>query len=234
VTINFAPTAEQTYNGTLTINGDQTSGTNTIAISGTGTRPPGPRTSFGDGQYLVGSDIVAGRYYSAPSSACYWERESGLGGTLGEVIANNFQGFNAAQWIVDIAASDKAFKTQSGCGTWTMVTRASPASGTITPGMWLTSQFGAGTYRAAAQSGCYWERLRDFGGTFSGIIANNFVSSAGSQLLTISAGDAGFDTNDTCGTWTRVSSLISVPNDLQSPLEIETKWETHRRKNGVK
>src|SRR5450759_303386 len=46
VTIRFSPTAEQTYNGTLTVNGDQTSGTNTIAISGTGTRPPGPRTSF--------------------------------------------------------------------------------------------------------------------------------------------------------------------------------------------
>lgn len=35
-TIRFAPTFAQTYNGTLTVNGDQTSGTNTIAVSGTG------------------------------------------------------------------------------------------------------------------------------------------------------------------------------------------------------
>jgi HYDIN/CFA65/VesB family protein len=37
VTIQFAPTAAQTYSGTLNVNGDQTSGSNSIAISGTGT-----------------------------------------------------------------------------------------------------------------------------------------------------------------------------------------------------
>jgi hypothetical protein len=37
VTIFFKPTAAQTYSGTLTVNGDQTSGTNALAISGTGT-----------------------------------------------------------------------------------------------------------------------------------------------------------------------------------------------------
>ena len=36
VTIRFAPTAAASYNGTLIVNGDQTSGTNTINISGTG------------------------------------------------------------------------------------------------------------------------------------------------------------------------------------------------------
>lgn len=35
--IRFSPTAAQAYNGTLTVNGDHTSGTNTIAISGRGT-----------------------------------------------------------------------------------------------------------------------------------------------------------------------------------------------------
>jgi len=37
VTITFSPIAAQNYNGTLIVNGDQTGGTNTIAISGTGT-----------------------------------------------------------------------------------------------------------------------------------------------------------------------------------------------------
>jgi hypothetical protein len=36
VTVTFAPTFAQTYLGTVTFAGDQTSGTNTIAISGTG------------------------------------------------------------------------------------------------------------------------------------------------------------------------------------------------------
>jgi len=40
VTVTFAPAAAQTYNGTLVVNADQTGGTNTIAISGTGTAPP--------------------------------------------------------------------------------------------------------------------------------------------------------------------------------------------------
>lgn|GEM_PF-1912478 len=41
VTIHFAPTAAQAYSGTITVSADQTSGTNTIAISGTGTASSG-------------------------------------------------------------------------------------------------------------------------------------------------------------------------------------------------
>ena len=40
VTVTFAPTAAQSYSGTVTVNSDKTSGTNTIAISGTGTPTP--------------------------------------------------------------------------------------------------------------------------------------------------------------------------------------------------
>jgi len=36
VTIRFRPTEVKSYGGTLTINGDQTSGTNTIGMTGTG------------------------------------------------------------------------------------------------------------------------------------------------------------------------------------------------------
>ncbi|OQX12061.1 MAG: hypothetical protein BWK80_44140, partial [Desulfobacteraceae bacterium IS3] len=38
VTVTFKPTAVQTYSGTVTVNSDKTSGTNTIAISGAGTQ----------------------------------------------------------------------------------------------------------------------------------------------------------------------------------------------------
>jgi hypothetical protein len=40
VTVQFVPTAAQTYGGTISIIGDQTSGPNTIAVSGTGTSTP--------------------------------------------------------------------------------------------------------------------------------------------------------------------------------------------------
>ena len=40
VAVRFAPAAEQDYNGPLTVISDGTSGSSTVAITGTGTRPP--------------------------------------------------------------------------------------------------------------------------------------------------------------------------------------------------
>lgn len=42
VTVTFRPTSAQPYSGTVTVNGDQTSGANTIGVSGTGTQAPPP------------------------------------------------------------------------------------------------------------------------------------------------------------------------------------------------
>lgn len=67
--------------------------------------PSGPRKKFGPGQYRVNSDIAPGRYYSDPAYGCYFERQRGFGGTLGDIIANEFIGFDAQQWIVDIRSS---------------------------------------------------------------------------------------------------------------------------------
>ena len=84
---------------------------------------------------------------------------------------------------MDILSSDRAFKTDSGCGTWFQSSRRG-LQADIAPGMWLVgSQINPGTYRANVASGCYWERMRHFQGTLSGIIANDFVSSAGQQLV---------------------------------------------------
>ena len=46
VTLRFQPWAPMPYDGTLTISADHTSGTSTLSVSGTGTRPPG-RGVFG-------------------------------------------------------------------------------------------------------------------------------------------------------------------------------------------
>ena len=209
VVIRFSPTAVQAYKGTLTVYGDQTGGTNAIAMSGVGRFPPGGLKRFGAGRHRVGVDIAAGRYYSVPAKGCYWERESGLGGSSREVLANHFIGFKAGQWIVDILPSDKAFKTVSQCGTW--FSAPGPGAQGIPPGMWLVGhQISPGTYRTTALSGCYWERLRDFRGVLGSIIARNLVSSGGPQVVSIVAGDVGFDTNDTCGTWTLVNPATAM------------------------
>lgn len=71
----------------------------------------------GDGAYLVNAQIAPGIYQSVDNSGCYWERDSGLSGTLGDIIANdNVDG----QAIVEIAASDVAFQT-SRCNDWVKV-----------------------------------------------------------------------------------------------------------------
>lgn len=191
--------------------------------------PSGPRTSFSSGTYLVNRDIAAGRYFARASSSCYWERDSGLGGTLGEIIANNFLGFSTQQTIVDILTSDLAFHTESGCNTWGQSPLVGSQS-TIIQGWYLVgSQVTPGTYQANASSGCYWERLRNFQGTIGAIISNNFVSGSGQQLVAIGAGDVGFDSNQSCGTWTRVGSQtidrIEQPPSLAT---IEANWRASR------
>jgi hypothetical protein len=202
-------------------------------IRGQGVQPDcGPQNSFGPGQYFVGRDIAPGRYYTDPRTGCYWERQSGLGGQLSDVIANEFVGFDAGQWIVDILPSDLAFETDTDCGTWFNAPRRGHQA-TISPGMWLVgSQVSPGTYRALVRDGCYWERLRNFTGTLNGIIANDFVSGGGQQLIAIGSGDAGFSTDDDCGSWT--STGAQRPSDAgvrgeQSRVDIEQNRNLNRQ-----
>jgi hypothetical protein len=172
--------------------------------------PPTPTASptvspgtFGDGTFRVGADIPAGTYRAAnPSQGCYWERLSGFGGGLGDIIANNY---TDDPEVVTIAPGDVGFSSD-GCGTWTAdisPVTSSPTSpfgdgkfivGTdIAPGTWRNSD---------SSGGCYWARLNGFGGTFGDIIANNFSNSV--EVVTISPSDVGFESSG-CGMWTKIS-----------------------------
>lgn len=70
---------------------------------------------FGDGTFIVGTDIAAGTWSTAGGANCYWARLSGFGGTLNEIIANALP---PAAAVVAIAPGDAGFET-SGCGSWT-------------------------------------------------------------------------------------------------------------------
>lgn len=208
--------------------------------------PPPPTVSFGPGTYFVKS---AGRYFTDPYYGCYWERLSGLGGTLDEIIANNFVGYDAGQQIVDIRSTDYAFSTDADCGTWYSTPRRG-LQANITPGMWLVgSQVTPGLYVSNVNYGCYWERLRNFDGTLSAIIDNDFVDTPGVRYIQVSAGDVGFQTDGDCGTWTRVSTASVTSNavkaaasvtfaepvnsDVSSPSDVERNRQMQRRKNGL-
>lgn len=187
--------------------------------------------AFSSGQYLVGSGINSGRYFSNPLSGCYWERESGTGGTLGEILANQFIGFDSAQEIVDVINTDVAFKAED-CGDWFFTPRQ-PAQATIRGGRWLVGdQIAPGRYAATAADGCYWERLRGFDGTLQSIIANDFVSGGGPQLVSIKAGDVGFYTDGDCGTWTAAGTGGDVFELSRSLAQIESAWRQHRARTG--
>ena len=69
---------------------------------------------WNDGDYRVGTDIMAGTYQAAASPDCYWERLSGFGGEPSDVIANDL----GTGGMVTIAPTDVGFSTNR-CGGWT-------------------------------------------------------------------------------------------------------------------
>ena len=126
-----------------------------------------PSQSFGDGTWIVGSDIAPGLYV-APGiieDSCYWERLSGFGGTLDEIIAIEF---DYGRQLVEIASTDVAFKSD-GCGLWTPITEImfGPPRDYILEGFWrVGEEIIPGVYSIPDGESCYWARLSGFGGTY--------------------------------------------------------------------
>ena len=166
--------------------------------------PIAPRNSFGPGQYRVPTDIPVGRYDSDPVNGCHFARVRNFGGTPSDAIVDQILNFDAGQWIIDLLSTDGGFVTDANCGFWFTTPRRG-LSDSITAGMWIVgAQIAPGTYRADnSAQGCYWQRVSNFTGAIDAIIASQFVTSPGVQLVTIASTDAGFSATAECGTWTR-------------------------------
>jgi len=179
--------------------------------SGTCSPPPRGHGSLSGnaGTVKVGSGIKAGTYMStvAAGDLCYWERLSGAGGSLDEIISNGIA--SKGKTIVTILASDAYFKTTD-CGTWKPIPQLGSLNARTsipgTSGMLLVGpDIQPGTYRSTSTGQCYWERLSAFDGRIDSIIASDFNSNKGSSIIvTISNNDSGFTTSG-CGTWTRTN-----------------------------
>jgi hypothetical protein len=100
------------------VNGRQPTGVVTSDSASPVTQSAGPATAFGEGTYVVGTDIVAGTYHTsglAPGGiGCSWERLKDTSGESTAMIAFNYTHGPAT---VTISRSDGAFET-SGCDTW--------------------------------------------------------------------------------------------------------------------
>ena len=161
--------------------------------------------TFGDGTHAIGGALPPGRYITAgntsTTSFCYWERLSGFGGTLNEILSNEIIN---GQVIVDIKPGDVGFRA-SRCGTWsTFVDSSYTPMASFSDGVFAVgSQIAPGRYQAVSTTNCYWERKSGFSGSLSEILANNF-SSGGTQIVDVLPTDVGFKVSR-CGTWTRIA-----------------------------
>jgi len=78
---------------------------------------------FGEGTYIVGTDIEPGEYIAGDSQSCVWMRLAGFGFTRRQVLARAFvRGGSLPR--VTILDTDVGFSS-GGCGTWTRVDPAS-------------------------------------------------------------------------------------------------------------
>ena len=163
--------------------------------------PPVAVQTFSSGTHLVNQTIPAGRYVAENAPAgCYWERLSGLGGSFGEILANDFRGYTG-RVVVDIRPTDVAFSFHN-CNSFKTYVAPAATSAAIVPGTHVVgAHIAAGRYFASAQSNCYWERVSSLDGSFTSLITNDFISATGPQYVTIQPTDAGFTSNANCGTW---------------------------------
>ena len=160
------------------------------------TATPIPPQGFGDGTWIVGSEIQPGTYAAGPGlDFCTWKRLSGFSGEFEDIIEFDF----SSRPIVTISASDTGFES-GGCNKWEPIAQA-----ITTPtgdGTWLVGEeIAPGTYSTPGVDFCSWKRLRGFSGAFEDIIAFDFADAR--QIVTIQSTDVGF-TSSGCGAWTEV------------------------------
>jgi hypothetical protein len=72
------------------------------------------KTRFGEGTYVVKTDILPGTYRTRGGDGCYWARLSDFEGDLNSIVANDNVSGPA---IVAISRTDRGF-TSNDCGTW--------------------------------------------------------------------------------------------------------------------
>lgn len=160
-----------------------------------------PKTTFGNGTWRVGVQIAPGTYRTRKAkNNCYWVRLSGFSGSFDDIIANDFA---SGYMVVTIAAGDVGFKS-SRCAKWTSnLSRVTKSMTSFGQGTFIVGvDMLPGTYQSSSGSGCYWQRMSSFTGTFDDIIANDFVDS-GPVVVAIDPTDVGFKSSR-CGTWTLI------------------------------
>ena len=203
VTVTFAPTTAAASTGTITVNGNQASGTNTIAVSGTGVASAAftlsgvvtesaPTTStvlagavitFIDGANLgkTATSGADGRYQITGVSSGGFTVSATLAGYVGTAVPVGVDG----NTTLNIRLDPVAARTRFGSGQYR-----------------VNTDIPAGLYYSDTGHGCRFQRLRGFGGTSTDVITVTQVNfDAGQWIVQLLATDAGFETDTSCGFW---------------------------------
>ena len=169
---------------------------------------------FGEGAFLVGSEIAPGRYRSTSSTrTCFWARLSSFRWS----ISGNYYRGDAAYlryWddhdtgdesIVTIASADAGFVSY-GCGSWLPFTVLIEPGRPFGSGTFLVGdEVAPGRYRTTSYSDdCVWQRLsgdaRDL----------EYIQWGDTTIVDIPPTDGGFDSHG-CGTWSSDLSSSIAP-----------------------
>ena len=203
VTVTFAPIAAQSYSGNLTVTGNQASGINTIAVSGTGVTlatftlsgvvtetPPttstvlaGVRVTFVDGanQGKSATTGADGRYQITGVVNGGYTVSATLAGYTSIALPVGING----NTTLDFRLAPLTPRTQFGPGQYR-----------------LTTDIPAGRYYSDPVNGCRFQRVRSFGGAPADAIVDTIINyDAGQWIVDLLSTDAGFVTDANCGAW---------------------------------
>jgi hypothetical protein len=175
------------------------------------TAPGGPpATTAGEGDYLAGTTLAAGRWYRAGGrpedpAYCRVERLRGFGGTADDLLGAQE---SYGPLVIDVAAGEGVRVRGADC----VVSRTRPAApppGPLGEGTWLAAAGGAtpeataGLWRTGLGA-CTLRRLRSFTGTAADVIAT--TATAGFVSIRLEPGDAALEVAGSGCTAARLSA----------------------------
>ena len=229
VTVTFTPTAATAYTGTITVAGNQASGTNTITVagnqaSGTNTIPVAGNQASGTNTIAVSGTgtgavtfTLSGQVTeSAPTISTV------LAGAVVTIIDGANQGKTATSGTdgryqiagvvnggytitTTLAGYNSAVLPVGIDGNTTFDIRLNPlaARTRFGPGQYrVGTDMPAGLYYSDPGHGCSFRRLQGFGGTSGDAITTTQLNfDAGQWVIRLLATDAGFSTDSSCGFW---------------------------------
>jgi hypothetical protein len=169
-----------------------------------------------NGTRRVGSNLSAVRGATSPSGVVFSYQWYRSGKAIAGATAASYRLKTVDQnyvMAVRVTARKAGYTTKSSTSYGTGRIADAPAVITSDGVYRVGADIKPGTYYTGNTDGCYWERAKNFTGSFSAIIDNDYGS--GRRMVTISAGDVAFD-SDGCGSWRRFDGTGRLASSMPS------------------